>query len=90
MIKKRGVQPPGSTPRDASKDQSPQEAVKPKINFFSSEKLYKKIKQKKLGSGPGLLRIDKNLGILINPRVLPTEVMFEVSDNKETLKRVFG
>jgi hypothetical protein len=41
---KAGVQPSGSAPRDASKDQSPQEAVKPKINFFASEKLYKKIK----------------------------------------------
>lgn len=72
-----------------SKAQSPSESAKPKINFVATESLYKKIKQKKLGSGPGLIRIDKNSGILIHPGVSPTEVVFDVSEMKETLKLVF-
>lgn len=86
---KAGVQPPANAPRDASKAQSPSESVKPKINFVATESLYKQIKQKKLGSGPGLIRIDKNIGILIHPGVSPTEVVFDVSEMKETLKLVF-
>ena len=72
-----------------SKAQSPLESVKPKINFVATEKLYKQIKQKKLGSGPGLIRIDKNIGILIHPGTSPTEVIFYVSGMKETLKLAF-
>jgi len=72
-----------------SKAQSPSESAKPKINFVATESLYKQIKQKKLGSGPGLIRIDKNIGILIHPGVSPTEVVFDVSEMKETLKLVF-
>ena len=41
--------------------QTPAESVKPKINFVATEKLYKQINQKKLGSGAGLIRIDKNI-----------------------------
>jgi hypothetical protein len=72
-----------------SKAQSPSESAKPKINFVATESLYKKIKQKKLGSGHGLIRIDKNIGILIHPGVSPTEVVFDVSEMKETLKLAF-
>ena len=72
-----------------TKAQSPSESVKPKINFVSTQKLYTKIKQKKLGSGSGVIRIDKNLGILIHPGASPTEVTFDVSRMKETLKLVF-
>ena len=74
-----------------TKAQSPSESVKPKINFVSTEKLYKKIKQKKLGSGSGprFIRFEKNTGILIHPGDTPTEVVFDVSGMKETLKLAF-
>ena len=71
------------------KTQSPSESVKPKINPVATEKLYKKIKQKKLGSGGGQIRSDKNIGILIHPGVSPTEVTFDVSGMKEILKIAF-
>jgi len=72
-----------------AKAQPPSESIKPKINLFATEKLYKKIKHKKLGSGSGVIRIDKNIGILIHPGASPTEVTFDVSRMKETLKLVF-
>jgi hypothetical protein len=73
----------------APKTQSLTESVKPKINFVATEKLFKKIKQKKLGLGSGLIRIDKNSGILARPGLSPTEVIFDVSGMKETLKLAF-
>ena len=72
-----------------SKAQSPSESAKPKINFVATEKLYKKIKQNKLGSGAGLIKIYEKTGILIHPGVSPTEVTFDVSQMKETLKLAF-
>ena len=86
---KSGVQPPGNVRRDTSSAQSLSESVKPKLNFVATEKLYEKIKQKKLGSGSGLIRIDENIGILIRPGLSPTEVTFDVSGMKETLKFAF-
>ena len=71
------------------KIQSLSESVKPKINFVATEKLFKKIKQKKFGSGPGLIRIDDNIGILVRPGLSPTEATFDVSGMKETLKLAF-
>jgi hypothetical protein len=68
---------------------TPAQSVKPEINFVATEKLYKKIKQKKLGSGAGLIRIDKNNGILIHPGASPTEVIFDLSGMKEILKLAF-
>ena len=73
----------------APKTQSPSESVKPKINFVATEKLYKKIKQKKLGTGAGLIRIEKNIGILIHPGASPSEVIFDVSDMREEMKLTF-
>ena len=72
-----------------SKAQSPLESVKPKINFVATEKFYKKMKQKRLGLGAGLVRIDKNIGILIHPGASPSEVIFDISDMKEELKMAF-
>jgi hypothetical protein len=71
------------------KTQSPSESVKPKINLVATGKLYKKIKQKKLGSGGGQIRSDKNIGILIHPGKTPTEVVFDIHGVKETLKIAF-
>jgi hypothetical protein len=72
-----------------SKAQSQPESVKPKINSLATEKFYKKIKQKKLGSAAPIIRIDKSLGIFIHPGVSPTEVTFDVSGMEETLKLAF-
>ena len=79
---KAGAQPP-------AKVQPPAESAKPKINFVATEKFYKKMKQKKLGVGAGLVRIDKNIGILIHPGASPSEVIFDVSDMKQELKMAF-
>ena len=86
-----GTQPPVNVPQDASIPQSPSESVKPKINLCATEKLYKKIKQKKLGSGSGprFIRFEENTGILIHPGDTPAEVVFDVSEMKETLKIAF-
>jgi len=84
---KMGDHPTTNVPSDPVKAQ--EQSIKPKINFVATEKLYKQIKQKKLGSGPGLLRIDKNIGILIHPGTSPTEVIFDVSGMKEILKLAF-
>jgi hypothetical protein len=75
----------------ASKTQSPLDSVKPLINFVATGKLYKKIKQKKIGTGgnPRFITLHQNGGILIHPGDTPTEVVFDVSGMKETLKLAF-
>jgi hypothetical protein len=75
----------------ASQTQSPLDSVKPLINFVATEKLYKKIKQKKIGTGgnPRFITFHPNGGILIHPGSTPSEVVFDVSGMKETLKLAF-
>jgi hypothetical protein len=73
----------------ATVSKAQEQSLKPKINFVATEKLYKKIKQNKLGSGAGLIKIYEKTGILIHPGVSPTEVTFDVSQMKETLKLAF-
>jgi hypothetical protein len=75
----------------ASITQSPLDSVKPLINFVATGKLYKKIKQKKIGTGgnPGFITLHPNGGILIHPGNTPSEVVFDVSGMKETLKLAF-
>ena len=82
------TQPPVKA-QPPAKVQPPAESVKPKINFVATEKFYKKMKQKKLGVGAELVRIDKNIGILIHPGASPSEVIFDVSDMKQELKMAF-
>jgi len=86
---KMGDHPTTNVPSDPVKAQ--EQSIKPKINLFATEKLYKKIKHKKLGSGSGplFIRFEKNTGILIHPGDTPTEVVFDVSGVKETLKIAF-
>ena len=75
----------------ASITQSPLDSVKPLINFVATGKLYKKIKQKKIGAGgnPRFITLHPNGGILIHPGNTPSEVVFDVSGMKETLKLAF-
>jgi hypothetical protein len=75
----------------ASKTQSPLDSVKPLINFAATEKLYKKIRTKKIGVGgnPRFITFHPNGGILIHPGSTPSEVVFDVSGMKETLKLAF-
>ena len=67
---------------------TPAQSLKPAIDFVATEKLYKRIQQKKLGSVNGLVRIEKNTAILIHPGGSPTDVAFDISGMKETMKIV--
>jgi len=75
----------------AARSKEQEQSLKPKINFVTTEKLYKKISQKKLGASTNtrFISLHHNVGILIHPGVSPTEVTFDVSGMKETLKLVF-
>lgn len=86
-----GTQSPANVPKDVSEDQSVTAQGKPKINFVATEKLYKKMKQKKIGAGgnPRFIALHQNKGIMIHPGNTPTEVVFDVSGMKQTLKLAF-